>query len=284
MSWRDFVTLSKPGIVFGNVFAVVGGYYVGTNMTDWPVLLSLIVGSGAVIAASCVINNYLDRDIDIHMKRTAKRPSVTGVIPPKVGMYYAAFLYVLGLGLLLWQTNALVAGLGAAAAVLYTAVYGYAKRRTPYATIIGAFPGAAPPVAGYAAATGQLDLGALLLFLIMFCWQMPHFYALAVYRQQDYERAGVPIMPAAKGLARTVWEIRFFGVAFIICCFLLSRLGYAGFMFGLGMTVLGFYWLATMFSPDWRNKPDEVGRRVFKRSLLVLMCLNAFWVLSNVLL
>lgn len=283
MQWRDFVTLTKPGIVFGNVFAVIGGYFVGTNILHWSAFLSLLVGTSAIIAASCVINNYLDRDIDKHMKRTAKRPSVTGAIPFRKGMYYAAGLYVGGFGLLAWQTNITVVMLGFLGAVLYTVVYGYAKRRTHFATLIGAVPGSLPPVAGYAV-TRQLDVGALLLFSILFSWQIPHFYSIAIFRLRDYERAHVPVLPAVKGLARTVWEMRVFGVLFVVLCFLLSNMGYEGFMFGLGMIAVGLYWLAAMMSPDWRTQTDRVSRIVFKRSLLVLMALNAFWVLTNVLL
>lgn len=284
MQWRDFVAISKPGIVGGNTFAALGGYYVATNLTHWSVLFGLVFGTGAIIAASCVVNNYLDRDIDRRMKRTAKRPSVTGAIPVSIAMYYAAALYVVGFILLLLLTNILTVAIGFVGAVFYTAVYGYAKRRTAYGTLIGALPGATPPVAGYAAAAGHLDLGALLLFLVMFAWQMPHFYAIAIYRQNEYEQAGLPVMPAVHGLARTVWEMRIFGIAFVVLCFLLSRLGYEGFMFGLGMTALGLYWLVPMFSPDWRVKTVETGKLVFKRSLIVLMALCSFWILSHVLL
>lgn len=282
--WRDFVDVAKPGIVFGNAFAVVGGYFVGTGTINWTTLLSLTVGAAAIIAASCVINNYLDRDIDKHMHRTAKRPSVTGTIPLDIAMYYATLLYAVGFGLLLWQTNMMVVLLGLACALLYTVVYGYAKRHTHYATLIGAVPGALPPAIGYVAAVGTFDLGATLLFLIMFSWQIPHFYAIAIRRQQDYQRAGIPVMPAAKGLPRTVWEMRFFGIAFIVLCFLLSRLGYTGFMFGLGMVAVGLYWLVPMFSPDWRTHTVETAKLVFKRSMLVLMTLCSFWALTHVLL
>lgn len=285
MTWRDFLTVTKPGIVFGNTFAAVGGYFVATGTIHWSTLLGLTLGTAAIIAASCVVNNYMDRDIDKYMDRTAKRPSVTGVIPFNIAMYYAAGLYVIGLVLLFITTNIFTVLLGIIGALLYTVVYGYAKRRTPYGTLIGAIPGAIPPVAGYAAASGHLLDGAqLMLFLIMVAWQMPHFYAIAIYRQKDYERANVPVMPAVHGLARTVWEMRLYGIAFILLCFLLANRGYEGFMFGLGMTALGVYWLIPMFSPDWRFKTAELGKIVFKRSLVVLMALCSFWVLTHVLL
>ncbi|QQS18246.1 protoheme IX farnesyltransferase [Candidatus Saccharibacteria bacterium] len=210
MRVKDFVIVAKPGIVFGNVFAGVGGFFVGSpDVVKWPALFGLIAGMTAIIAASCVVNNYLDADIDARMKRTAKRPSVTGVIPLRVGRIYAAMLYALGFVLLLWLTGVPTALIGLFGAVMYTMVYGYAKRRTPWATFIGALPGATPPLAGYVAATGRFDEAAWLLFIIMLAWQMPHFHAIAIRRLADYTAANIPVMPGVHGLPRTVWEMRF---------------------------------------------------------------------------
>ncbi len=284
MTWRDFVTLAKPGIVAGNLLAAIGGYFVATGTIHLATLAGLIFGTGLVIAGSCVINNYLDRNIDSHMRRTAKRPSVTGVIPLSIGLWYAAVLLVVGFALLLLLTNLLTALVGLTGMVFYTVVYGYAKRKTHLGTLVGSLPGATPPVAGYVAVTGHLDVGALLLFLILIAWQMPHFYAIALFRLDEYKDAGLPVLPAVKGLSRTVWEMRLYGIAFVILCFILSRLHYEGFMFGLGMVALGGYWLAAMFSPEWRTQTDRLARLVFKRSLLVLISLSLFWILSHVLL
>jgi protoheme IX farnesyltransferase len=180
---KDFVFVAKPGIVFGNVFAGVGGFFIGSpDSVNRPALFGLITGMTAIIAASCVVNNYLDADIDARMKRTAKRPSVTGAVPVRIGRIYAAALYLAGFSLLFGLTNLKTALIGLFGAVMYTVVYGYAKRHTPWATLIGAFPGATPPLAGYVAATGRFDEAAWLLFVIMFAWQMPHFHAIAIHR------------------------------------------------------------------------------------------------------
>ncbi len=285
MKLRDFINVAKPGIVFGNVFAAVGGFFIGSpESVNWSALTGLAVGTLMIIAGSCVINNYLDRDIDVRMSRTRKRPSVRGVIPVKIAMIYAGSLLALGLLMLLWLTNAPTALIGFGGALLYTLLYGYTKRHTPYATFIGAFPGATPPLAGYIAATGRFDLGALLVFSAMFAWQMPHFYAISLRRLEDYKAAGVPVMPAVKGLARTVWEMRFYGVAFIVLCFAISHYGYAGFMFGCGTILAGLYWLAAMFSPYWRTDTTAVAKKVFLRSLAVLFVFCSLMVLSHVLL
>lgn len=285
MKLKDFILVAKPGIVVGNALAVLGGFLFGSpNGVSGVALFGVVLGSLFVIAASCVVNNYLDRDIDRLMQRTAKRPSVTGVIPYQTAMYYAVVLYVLGFGLLLWLTNVTTAAIGFLGAVFYTLVYYAAKRRTHWGTFVGAFPGAAPPLAGYVAATGELNQAALLLFIIMFAWQMPHFYAIGIFRAEDYKRARVPVLPVAKGLSRTVWEMRLYGLAFVVLCYLLARWEQAGFMFGLAMIMLGLYWLHPMFSPNWRRDQEAIARLVFKRSLHVLFGLCFFLAMSHVLL
>ncbi len=285
MRLKDFILVAKPGIVVGNTLAVLGGFLYGSpDGVVFSRLAGVVFGSLLLIAASCVVNNYLDRDIDRHMHRTAKRPSVTGVIPYKTAMYYVAAMYVFGFGLVFWLTHALTVAVGFAAAVLYTLVYYVAKRRTHWGTFVGAFPGATPPLAGYVAATGELNQAALLLFAIMFAWQMPHFYAIGIFRAEDYKRAKVPVLPAVKGLSRTVWEMRIYGLAFIMSCYLLARWEQAGFMFGLAMITLGLYWLHPMFSPNWRRDTEAIARTVFKRSLHVLFGLCFFLAMSHVLL
>lgn len=285
MKLKDFILVAKPGIVVGNAFAVLGGFLYGSiNGVNGLALVGVVFGSLLVIAASCVVNNYLDRDIDRLMHRTAKRPSVTGIIPYRTAMYYAATMYVSGFGLLLWLTNLSTAAIGLLGALTYTLVYYAAKRRTYWGTFVGAFPGATPPLAGYMAAANHFDQAALLLFFIMFAWQMPHFYAIGIFRAEDYKRAGVPVLPVAKGLGRTVWEMRLYGLAFVVLCYLLARWHQAGFMFGLAMVILGAYWLLPMFSPNWRRDQVGTARIVFKRSLHVLFGLCFFLAMSHVLL
>ncbi|QQS19513.1 protoheme IX farnesyltransferase [Candidatus Saccharibacteria bacterium] len=285
MRLKDFILVAKPGIVVGNTLAVLGGFLYGSvDGVHFTALVGAVFGALLIIAASCVLNNYLDRDIDRRMHRTAKRASVTGIIPYRIALYYAAAMYLLGFGLMLWLTNIPTAAIGLTGAVLYTSVYYHAKRRTYWGTFVGAFPGATPPLAGYVAATGRLDRAALLLFIIMFVWQMPHFYAVGIFRMEDYKRANLPILPLAKGLSRTVWEMRFYGLLFIVACFLLARWEKAGFMFGLAMITMGLYWLQPMFSPNWRRATEATAQLVFKRSLQVLIALCFFLAMSHVLL
>lgn len=284
MAVKDFLTVVKPGIVFGNAFAAVGGFFVGSpDEVRLSSLLGLTVGTVCVIAGSCVINNYLDRSLDARMRRTRKRPSVTGSIPVRMAMLYAGVLLAAGLLILLWKTNPLTAGIGALGALLYTIIYGYSKRKTHHGTFVGAFPGATPPLAGYVAATNQLDLGAWLVFAAMFAWQMPHFYAISIRRLEDYRAAGLPVLPAVKGLSRTVWEMRLYGLLFPLLCYWLAHEGYAGFLFGATMILISLYWLLPMFSPNWRSETIATAKEVFKRSLVVLLVFCIAMTLSHVL-
>lgn len=285
MKTKDFLVVAKPGIVGGNVAAAVGAFLVGSpDEVRWSALIGLALGATCIIAASCVINNYMDRDIDRAMTRTRKRPSVTGVLPLSVAKPYVAFLYALGFSLLVLLTNTPTVVVGIFGSLMYTMVYGWAKRRTVYGTFVGAFSGAAPPLAGYLAAVGQFDIAAWLIFIIMFAWQMPHFYAISIFRLEDYKVANIPVMPAVRGLARTVWEMRVYAVVFIVSCYLLARSGGAGFMFGVATVSTGLFWLWPMFSPNWRSQTESLARQIYKRSLLVLAVLCSFMALSHVLL
>lgn len=282
---KDFVVVAKPGIVVGNVCATIGGFLLASkNGVNITALVGVAIGTLLVIAASCVVNNYLDRTIDRKMSRTRQRPSATGTLPFRVAMLYAAALYVVGFTLLLWLTNVPTAAIGFLGALFYTLVYGYAKRHTHHGTLIGSLPGATPPLAGYVAASGVLDQGAWLVFAAMVAWQMPHFYAIGIRRLEDYKAAGVPILPAVKSLGRTVWEMRIYGIGFVIICYLLAHWGYAGFMFGFGTITLGLYWLQAMFSPNWRTDTEKTAKTVFVRSLHVLLGFCFFMAMSHVLL
>jgi len=285
MKLKDFILVIKPGIVVGNTAAALGAFLAGSRgAIVVPALYGVVLGTAGVIAGSCVVNNYLDRDIDAKMTRTARRPSVTGALPADILKIYACVLYVIGFGCLAWLTSVPTLIIGLAGAFLYTVVYDYIKRRSSWGTWVGAIPGATPPLAGFVAANIHLDQAAWLLFATMFAWQLPHFHAIGVWRRDQYRAASVPVLVATKGLSRTVWEMRIAGMAFTVLCFLLARWAGFGFMFGTAMVVLGLYWLVPMFSPHWRRDTTTLARTVFKRSLHVLLGLCFFLAMSHVLL
>ncbi|HVI60940.1 MAG TPA: heme o synthase, partial [Candidatus Saccharimonadales bacterium] len=190
---RECYWLTKPGIIYGNALTATGGFLLAAK---WQIDLSLfaatIGGTCLVIASACVINNYIDRGIDKQMARTQRRATVTGKISGPWAIIYGLALGISGFALLVLFTNALVALIGLAAYIDYIVLYGVSKRASVHGTLVGSIAGAAPPVAGYCAVTGRLDLGALIIFLIMVCWQMVHFYAIAIRRADEYRAAKIP--------------------------------------------------------------------------------------------
>lgn len=215
-------------------------------------------------------NNILDRHIDRHMSRTERRALVIGAVTPGRAAVYATLLSGNGLILLAGRVNSLTALVGLAGFVAYTILYSLAKRQTSHGTLVGTIAGATPPVAGYTAVTGRLDAGALLLFLILVCWQMPHFYAIALYRRQEYQRAGLPLLPIMKGVARTKREIAVYICGFLLVCGLLSAAGYASYVLAAVLGLYSLLWLKKGFY-DLRGVSDAAwGKTMFLYSLVGL--------------
>lgn len=231
-------------------------------------LTATLVGTSLVIAAACVFNNCLDRGIDQKMSRTAHRALVTGQVSVRAAIVFGMILAVSGEAILLWRVNQLTAWVGLAGFLAYIGLYSYAKRHSHHGTLVGTISGATPPVAGYAAASNHLDAAAWMLFVILVCWQMPHFYAIAMYRLKDYKAAVLPVLPITKGLKRTRLEIRLYIVGFVLANLLLATKGYASYTFATIMGLLALGWLARSF----RHLPDaKWGKGMFLYSLLVIM-------------
>lgn len=231
----------------------------------------MLAGISLVIASACVCNNYLDRDIDRKMDRTRGRALVRGDASPQAALTYAAVLGVVGLGLLLLFTNLITAAIGLFGFIAYVFIYGYAKRRSVHGTVVGSISGAIPPVVGYCAVSGRLDLAALLLFLVLVCWQMPHFYAIAIFRMADYKAAGIPVHPLVAGMRATKLQMLAYIGAFTAAGTSLSLFGYTSLAFGVFVVVLGWFWF-------WQGlrglrTTDDVAwaRKLFGASLLVLL-------------
>lgn len=244
------------------------------DSVDLRLLAATLSGIALVIAAACVINNYLDRGIDAKMTRTKRRALVDGSISVQAAWLYATILGGAGFTLLALGTNWLTLAIGVVAFVDYIALYGYAKRHSVHSTLVGTIAGAAAPVAGYTTVTNQLDIAALLLFLIMLCWQMAHFYAIAIYRYKDYKAAGLPLMPIKYGIAATKLQIRLYITAFIISTTVLSLVNYASAGFAAIMLLTGSIWLIKSV----RNTPTDDtiwARKLFLFSLIVILVFSA---------
>lgn len=191
----SYYKLTKPGIIRGNLFHALAGVLLATpSLGSIKAAICVLVGTGLVIASACVVNNILDRPFDAKMKRTKTRPSVTGEVKTGAALIYATILAVLGFLILVLGTNLLTVMIGAIAYVSYSFIYTYSKRVTVHSTIIGTIPGALPAMAGYTGVSGQLDMAAWLIFVLIGVWQLPHFYAIAAFRRKEYAATGWPIL------------------------------------------------------------------------------------------
>jgi heme o synthase len=279
-----YYELTKPGIIYGNALTASAGFLLASK---WHISLrsffAMLIGTSLVIASACVFNNYIDRGIDHVMARTKKRALVKGDIEPRNAITYAIILGVLGFALLIAYSNILVVYIGITAFVDYVILYGISKRHTTYSTLVGSISGSAPIVAGYVAARGHFDLGAALLFLIMTCWQMPHFYAIGMFRADDYAAAHLPILPVKKGMHRAKISIVSYIVAFNIAILLLTLYGYAGWVYAIIMLSLGLVWLYRGIRGFKAPDDKKWARKMFFFSLIVIMALSATLSVGSIL-
>lgn len=193
---KKYLFLTKPGILFGNFVTTLGGYFVATQgSVDFLLLLITLLGTTLVVASGCVVNNVIDQDIDQKMQRTQNRALVIKTISEPVALAFALVLGLIGFSILWFWVNAYAFLFAVIGFVVYVGFYSlWTKRTTIHQTVVGSISGAAPPVIGYTAVANQFDLGALLIFLGYALWQMPHSWAIAVYRFDDYKNAGIPIL------------------------------------------------------------------------------------------
>jgi len=282
---RQYWSLTKPRVVALIVFtAVIGMFLAVPGMPPWRPALLGTLGIWLAASSAAAINQLLDSRIDAQMARTAWRPLVAGTLTARQALVFALVLAVASMLLLALWVNPLTALLTFCALIGYAVVYTvWLKRATPQNIVIGGIAGAAPPALGWAAVTGQLHPHALLLVLIIFVWTPPHFWALAIFRRDDYARAMVPMLPVTHGVQYTRWQILFYTVLLLLVTVLPWATGMSGLFYLGGALVLGvvFVWHA------WRlmRPPDELyAMRVFNYSIVYLMALFAFLLLDHWLL
>ncbi len=265
--------LTKPGVTYGNLITTVAGYlFAAGGNIDWSVFVTLTIGTWGVIASACVINNYLDQDIDAVMTRTKKRPLLTREVAPRQALILGAALGIGGITLLSFFTNYWVVGAGVLGWVTYVWLYGVlGKRKSVHGTLVGSVSGAAPILAGYVAARGTVDLGALLVFAALFFWQMPEFYSIAIYRRNEYAAASVPVITVIKGVRAAIVQIVGYTAAFVVSVMLLAVFGYAGAAYAVVMGAFSIYWLFLAAKGLAASSPEVWARRMFKFSMIILL-------------
>ena len=280
--WRDYYALTKPGVVQLLVFtAVVGMFLASPGMVPWDVLIAGSIGIGLAAAAGAVVNQVLDQRIDAQMARTRSRPLPTGRVHERDALAFAFALGLVGLAVLTAFVNALTAALTFLSLIGYAVVYTvYLKRATPQNIVIGGAAGAAPPVLGWTAVHNEVDGYALLLFLIIFTWTPPHFWALAVARRSDYERAEIPMLPVTHGEQLTKSFIVYYTILLLLVTVLPYITGMSGLLYLSGALLLGggflYYALQLKFAPR-----QDSPMTTFRYSITYLMALFSFLLIDH---
>jgi protoheme IX farnesyltransferase len=275
-TWRDYYALTKPRVVALIMFtAIVGMFLAVPGLPDAGAFLFGALGIGLAASAAATVNHVLDARIDIKMTRTRERPLPQGRMSEANALSFAAVIGVLSMLILWLLVNSLTAVLTFASIIGYAVVYTvYLKRATPQNIVIGGAAGAAPPVLGWTAVTGEIHSDALLLFLIIFAWTPPHFWALAIARKDDYEKAGIPMLPVTHGTEFTRSFILLYTILLVLITILPYLSGMSGLIYLAAAVVLGgiFVYYAVRLKAD---DSIELPMRVFRFSINYLMILFA---------
>ncbi len=283
-SWRDYLELTKPNVVALMILTTVIGMFLAVpGMVPVDVLILGNLGIALCAGAAAVVNHVVDRRIDTIMARTFNRPVAKGRVEPVQAMVFAAVLGVVGMAVLLIYINALTAWLTMASLLGYAVIYTlFLKRATPQNIVIGGLAGAAPPLLGWTAVTGEIHGHALLLVLIIFAWTPPHFWALAVHRKDEYAKADIPMLPVTHGEKYTKLHIFLYTLMLLVISVLPFVTGMSGWLYLLGALVLGvgfIYWAIVMMI----GKKPDAGMDTFKYSIVYLMALFVIMLLDHYL-
>ena len=269
---KDFYSLTKPGIIYGNLLTVIGGFFLASQGNpNIELLIIVLLGISFVIGCGCVLNNYIDRDIDSLMKRTQKRELVTGVISGKAALIFAVILGVMGLFLLSY-TNKLTVIIAIVGLFVYVLLYSLIfKRRSIYGTLIGSISGAVPVLVGYCAVTHHIDAGAIILFFILAIWQMPHSYAIGISLFDDFSKASIQILPVNKGIYITKIHILFYTILFFIAVCTLWKFGYVGLPYLVILGALAALWIVFAILGFKTKNNRTWARKMFLYSIIIIV-------------
>lgn len=272
---RDLVSLTKPRVTLLVVITALGGVVLAPERPSWLAVALFLAATSAIVGSANALNCWIERDSDRFMERTRDRPLPSGRLAPGLALAFGLFLGAVSVPALAIATNALTAALGAVALVSYVAIYTPLKRKSPVALYVGAIPGAIPPLMGASAATGAIDAAGLSLFAILFLWQVPHFLAIALYRESEYARAGLRALPVVSG-ARVARVHSFVAAVLFVAATLTPYVvGVAGDAY-LALAIALGAWFLTLAARGLRKDADAAwARRFFFASLLHLALLVA---------
>lgn len=274
--WRQYVALTKPRVTQLAVFCAVIGMFLATpGMVPWKVLLGGAIGIWLLASAAFAVNCLIEQRIDAKMRRTSWRPSATGEITPPQIMLFSAILGFAGMLVLWFFANPLTMWLTLATFVGYAVIYTwYLKPATPQNIVIGGLSGAMPPALGWAAVANDLGAEAWLLVLIIFAWTPPHFWALALYRRDDYKKSGLPMLPVTHGEKFTLLHIVLYTLVLIAATLLPYIYRMSGMLYLMSALVLGLIFLAYALAL-YRAYSDALAKKTFRYSIIYLSLLFA---------
>ena len=279
-----YLELCKPRVVALIVFtAIVGMFLAVPGLPPWNAIIFGTLGIGLAASSAAAINHLLDQRIDAVMARTRNRPLPTGQLSATQVLIFAGLLALVSMTMLVLWVNTLTAVLTFFSLIGYAIIYTvWLKRATPQNIVIGGAAGAAPPVLGWVAATGVVDHNALILFLIIYVWTPPHFWALAIHRRKDYAAVDIPMLPVTHGVRFTRWHILFYTILLVIVTTMPYLTGMSGLFYLAGATVLnlGFLWYAFRLL---RENDDRLPMQTFGYSIIYLMVLFVFLLVDHYL-
>ncbi len=283
--WRDYFELTKPKVVALITFTAMVGMFLATErMVPREVLIFGSLGIALVAGAAAALNHLVDRRIDAIMARTRRRPLPSGQLEAPQVLIFAALIGALGMVLLLGFTNWLCAVLTFGSLIGYAVIYTmFLKRATPQNIVIGGAAGAAPPLLGWVAVSGQIEPGALLLFLIVFVWTPPHFWTLAIHRRKEYAAVDIPMLPVTHGVEFTRLHILLYTIVLLLVTLLPYLIGMSGLIYLASALLLGgrFLWLAGRL---YASGNDKLAMPIFGYSIVYLFALFAALMVDHYLL
>jgi len=280
--WRDYLALCKLRVVAVMLLTLVVGMCLASpELPPLGLLLLANLGVGLAAASAAAVNHLLDQSIDARMARTARRPLPQGRVTPRQVVVFAACLGVVGISLLAIWVNPLTAWLTLASLIGYAFIYtAFLKRATPQNIVIGGVAGAAPPLLGWVAVTGEVSANGLLLMLIIFAWTPPHFWALCIARKDDYARAGIPMLPNTHGESFTRLQILLYTVLTILLTLLPWFVGLSGVLYLLGVLAINARFLQWAWRL-YRTRDAADPMRMFRFSILYIMGLFAILLVDH---
>lgn len=283
-SWRDYLELCKPRVVALMLLTVLVGMFLATpGWVPFVTVIAGLVGIGLCAGSAAAINHLVDKHIDAIMARTKKRPVARGQISVKNAIAFAVVLGVVGVCVLMFFVNSLTAALTFITLIGYAGIYtGYLKRATVQNIVIGGLAGAAPPLLGWTAVTNHLDPQAFLLVLIIFVWTPPHFWALSIYRFDDYRNAEIPMLPVIYGIPYTKLNVLLYTILLIIVSVLPFLVGMCGWFYLIGALLLGgrfMHWAVKLY----RHEKAVIAMQTFRFSIVYLMLLFVFLLVDHYL-